>query len=263
MNIALVTVAYNSAHGIGRLVETALPSEHDANLRVHLFLHSREPETMAACLRLADLPRVAYYPYGCNRGLGKSWNEGILNAYDAGADVVLVVNDDIHFSPGDVHKIAKRAMLHRDRYIISCAGFHRRLNRRLPSHGYSCFAINPIAIERIGCFDENFFPCYCEDQDYAYRARLAGLQEENCSDTMIYHGGSDTIYANPVLSVQNRLTQARNIQYYIRKWGGLGGQERFSHPFDNPQLGLRIASECRRSPYGLLHDRTDQDIVRL
>lgn len=261
MKVALVTVAYNSAQSIARLIETAIQSEHE--VRVHLFLHSQHQATMAACLSLADLSQVVYYPYACNRGLSKSWNEGILNAYGSGADVVLVVNDDIYFSPGDVDKIAARALEHRDRYIISCAGFHRRLNRHLPSHGYSCFAINPIALERIGCFDENFFPCYCEDQDYAYRARLAGLEEENCSDTMIHHGGSDTIYSSPELTAQNRVTQGRNMQYYIRKWGGLGDQERFSHPFNNPQFGYHIAAECRHSPYGPLHDRADQDVVRL
>jgi GT2 family glycosyltransferase len=261
MNVALVTVAYNSAPAIRRLVETAIQSDHD--VRVHLFLHSQHPATMAECLRLAELSGVTYYAYGCNRGLSKSWNEGILNAYDAGAEAVLVVNDEIYFPPGDVDKIARKAVENRDRYIISCAGFHRRFNRRLPSHGYSCFAINPVALERIGCFDENFFPCYCEDQDYAYRAKLAGLQEENCEDTTICHGGSDTLYNTPELVVQNRLTQTRNVLHYMRKWGGPGERERFREPFGNPELSYRIEAERRHSPYGPLYDRADQNVVRL
>jgi GT2 family glycosyltransferase len=261
MNVALVTVAYNSASAIQRLVGTAIRSE--ANVAVHLFLHSQHSETMAACMTLAKLPSVTYHAYGCNRGLSKSWNEGILSGYDAGADVVLVVNDDIYFSLGDVEKIAGKALQNRDRYIISCAGFHRRLNRSLPSHGYSCFAINPIALERIGCFDENFFPCYCEDQDYAYRAKLAGLHEENCADTEVFHGGSDTIYSNPGLSIQNSATQIKNVLYYMRKWGGPAGNEQFASPFGNPHLDFRIAPEHRNTPYGPLYDRTDQDIVKL
>src|ERR1022692_3437383 len=261
MNIAVVTVAYNSGEGIARLVETAVGGKHE--VRLHLFLHSQHVETVAAFGRLAELACVVPYAYGSNRGLAKSWNEGMLNAYGSGADLVVIVNDDIYFSPGDIGKIARRAMEHRGRYIISCAGFHRRLNRQLPSHGYSCFAINPIALERIGCFAENFFPCYCEDQDYAYRAGLAGLQEENCCDTMISHGGSDTIYSSAELSAQNRVTQGRNMQYYLRKWGGLGGQERFRQPFGDTRLSYRIAAECRQAPYGPFHDRTDQDVVRM
>jgi GT2 family glycosyltransferase len=261
MKVGLVTVAYNSADAIVGLVESATQCDHD--VRVHLFLHSQHPATMAACQSMVGRSYISYYPYGCNRGLSKSWNEGILAAYDSGADVVLVVNDDVTFSPGDVDKIARKAFANRDRYIISCAGVHRRFNRTLPSHGYSCFAINPIALEKIGCFDENFFPCFCEDQDYAFRARLAGLEEENCADTLISHGGSDTLYQSAALIVQNRLTQTRNVLYYVRKWGGQGGNEQFSNPFANPQLNYRIPAQSRHNPYGPLYDRADQYFVRL
>jgi len=261
MNIAVVTIAYNSDQGISRLVQTATQSRHDVH--IHLFLHSRHSPTMEACSRLARLPSVVYYDHGCNRGLSRSWNDGILNAYASGADIVLVVNDDVCFSPGDIDQLARKALDHRDRYIISCAGFHRRLNQWLPSHGYSCFVINPIAAERIGSFDENFFPCYCEDQDYAYRAKLAGLEEENCSSTRIWHGGSNTIYGDPALSRQNRVTQGKNMEYYRRKWGGPGGQERFTHPFDNPEFNYGITANRRHCPYGPPFDRTDHDIVNL
>jgi GT2 family glycosyltransferase len=261
MKIHLVTIAYNSAQGIQRLVQTGTQCEHE--VRVDLFLHSRHPATVAACEVVARLPSVVFYDYGWNRGVSNSWNEGILNAYGAGADVVIVVNDDIHFSAGDVGRIAMRALKFRDHYIISCAGYHRRLKRQLPSHGYSCFAINPIALERIGCFDQNFFPSYCEDQDYAYRAKLAGLHEENCPDTNISHGGSDTIFGDPMLSLQNRMTHGRNMQYYLRKWGGPGGQERWNNPFNNPQIDYRISSDRRNAPYGAPHDRTDREIVKL
>ncbi|MFX6027917.1 hypothetical protein ABTE84_21450, partial [Acinetobacter baumannii] len=76
---------------------------------------------------------------------------------------------------------------------------HRRRGQRLPSCGYACFAINPIALETLGCFDENFFPAYCEDQDYARRAALAGLSEENCADTQIVHMGSNAIFSDAML----------------------------------------------------------------
>jgi GT2 family glycosyltransferase len=261
MKIALVTIAYNSGQSIQRLVETGTQCEHE--VRVHLFLHSQHLETVAACRLLARLPAVTYYDYGCNRGVSNSWNEGILNAYGSGADIVIVVNDDIHFYSGDVSKIAARSMQFRNHYIISCAGFHRRLKRQLPSHGYSCFAINPIAMERIGCFDENFFPSYCEDQDYAYRAKLVGLHEENCPDTNISHGGSDTIFSDPILNLQNRMTHGRNMQYYIRKWGAPGGRERWNNPFNDPHFDCQILPEKRHAPYGASYDRTDRDIVRV
>ena len=256
MLLGLVVVAYNQPAWTARLFESASGSGHDVSF--HLFLHSDDTETARVCDELARRTDVTYYPYGVNRGLSRTWNEGVLAAYDEGADVVIVANDDVAFGPGDVGRIAAKAVAARDRYVVSCAGYHERLGRRLPSHGYSCVAINPIAIETIGCFDENFFPAYCEDQDYARRAALAGLVEENCPDTNVVHGGSSAIFASPSLMRANALTQARNMAYYVRKWGDHAGRERFATPFGDPELGLRIAPEERASPYGPEYDRADR-----
>jgi GT2 family glycosyltransferase len=258
MNIAVVVAAYNQPAWTRRLVESAAGSRHD--VEIHLFLHSRDASTVAACEELAERPDVRYHPFGTNRGLSRTWNDGILAAYGDGADVVLVANDDIALAPGDVARLAAKAAAHRDRYIVTCAGYHHRLARALPSHGYACFAINPVAIEVIGCFDENFFPAYCEDQDYSRRARLAGLHEENCADTRVEHGGSSVIHSSPDLAAANGVTHGRNIAYYRRKWGGDGDHERFEQPFANPEFGLHIAPECRAHPYGPGFDRRDLSV---
>ena len=191
----------------------------------------------------------------------RAWNEGILACYGAGADVVIVANDDVAPGPGDLDRIAAKASACPDRYVVSCAGHNERLGCFVPSHGFSCFAINPIALQTLGCFDENFFPIYCEDQDYARRAALAGLSEENCADTNVTHGGSSAIFASAELARQNALTQAYNIAYYERKWGGGAGAERFATPFGDPRFGVRITPEDRGAPYGEGYDRSDRHIV--
>jgi len=261
MKIGVVIIAYNSADRLLRLIESARSSVN--RIVFHLFLHSRHAPTMSVCESLSGDQGVIYYPYGVNRGVSKSWNEGMLNAYSDGMDVVLLVNDDIIFSAGDVDKLAEKAKQSRDRYIVTCAGFHLRHNQATTSLGYACFAINPVALEIIGCFDENFFPAYCEDVDYQYRARLAGLSAGNCEDTMVYHGGSVTIFTDPALARQNLLTHGRNFAYYRFKWGGEGGEELFKRPFNQTSFGYFISSEQRRAPYGPDYDRTDQWIVRI
>ena len=261
MKVAVVTIVYSSSTCPSSVLETASASAHA--VECHVFLHSRYPKLVEACGRIAQDPSVVYYPFGSNRGVSKSWNEGILASFARQADVVIVANDDIRFSPGDIDKIARRASDCRDRYIISCAGFHERFNRRMPSLGYSCFAINPIAIEKVGCFDENIFPAYCEDQDYARRAGLAGLHEENCPDTALSHAGSNSVLSDPALGRQNALTHRRNLEYYRLKWGGYGGQETFQHPFNNPRIGFHIAPRSRENPYGPTYDRRDRNIVQI
>lgn len=251
MKISIVITAYNAHESIVKLFESAMLDSDRHDIDFYLFLHSGHEDTMTACTALANIYPTTYNDCGKNRGLSRSWNDGILGAYDKGADVVVVVNDDIHFSPGDVDKIAKKAFLYRNNYMVSCAGRHGKFDDKWQiTHGYSCFAINPVAIDVIGCFDENYFPAYLEDGDHHRRATLAGLVEENCSDTNIYHIGSAAIYNNELLALQNAITQRENTLYYIRKWGGINdGKEPFPIPFDSSKFGLRIAPESRRRPY--------------
>jgi GT2 family glycosyltransferase len=255
MRVDLVVPAYNQPVWIERLVASAASDVHEVVVR--LSLHSTHEPTRLACERLAALPHVRYRAHGENRGLSRTWNDSLLDGYDEGADVVVIANDDVAFSPGDLDRLAAKAIACRDRYIVSCAGYHERHGRRLPSHGYSCFAVNPVALEVLGCFDENFFPAYCEDQDYARRAALAGLSEENCADTEVVHAGSSAIFASEELRQRNARTQALNLAYYARKWGAPAGAERFTTPFGEPSFGLRIAPEDREAPYGAGFDRDD------
>ena len=262
MKIAVVTVAYSSTACIDSLAQPGAIGP-GVRLECHLFRHSAQPAIVEACARFAANAGTVSYPCEGNRGVSRSWNDGILAAWQRGADAVIVANDDIAFAAGDLEKLAACAIAHRDRYIISCAGFHAGHNRRLPSIGYSCFAINPVAIERLGCFDENIFPAYCEDQDYARRAGLAGLHEENCAATELTHLGSASIRSDPALHRQNSLTHLRNIAYYRQKWGGDGGRETYAWPFNNPRLGIYINPRNRGRPYGPAYDRRDHDIVKL
>lgn len=255
MRVDLVVPAFNQPVWLERLVDSAASAAHE--VLVHLFLHSGDRATAAVCERLAGRPDVRYHAYGFNRGLSRTWNDGLLDAYGEGSELVVIANDDVAFSPGDLDRLVAKAAANRDRYIVSCSGYHERHGRRLPSHGFSCFAVNPVALEVLGCFDENFAPAYCEDQDYARRAALAGLSEENCADTDVVHAGSSAILASAELRSRNAHTQALNMAYYRRKWGGLAGAERFDRPFGNPNLDLRIPPERRASPYGPGYDRDD------
>ncbi len=260
MNVAIVVVAYNLPNST-RWFETGQSRRHD--VRFHVFLHSKRALATVACERLADSTDVVLYPYGENRGVARSVNEGILDAYSDNADVVIFANEDVEFSMGDVDRLAEAAAAQPERYVVSCTGVHRGLNRRLPSLGYACIAINPVAIDVLGCLDENFFPLYCEDDDYCYRAELAGLSEGNCPETSVLHLGSACINTDLALREQNYLTHGRNLEYYRRKWGGAGHDEQFTRPFDDARFDWKIAPDARHAPYGPEFDRSDRDIVRV
>lgn len=261
MKIGIVTVAYALAAATHQMIETALQdARHERE--IHLFLHSGHGMVRNTCEQWAKHDAVVYYPYGSNRGLAKSWNEGVLAAYMNGCDVVLIVNDDIVFKAGDVDTLAEYAVEHRENFIVTCRGWNHGLGKE-DSIGYSCFAINPIALELVGMFDQNFFPIYFEDNDYHRRATFAGLTEGHCTATKLEHGGSATIrFGGADYRQQHNRTFEANKTYYARKWGGEPDKETYRTPFNIPWMTGYISPEKRDAPYGEF-DRTDLTIVEI
>lgn len=259
MRVALVTIGYNLPGATGRLIASARKG-CVSDLTFLVISHSQMEAKVAELESLAEQPDVVYRPYGVNRGLAKSWNEGILWGYEQGFDVVLVVNEDVTLAAGDVDRLGQTALKRRDCPIVTGRAYNQS-EVTWSSSEYGCFVVNPIALETLGCFDENFFPIYCEDSDYRRRVRLAGLTTAFCEETKVVHGGSASL-AQPGVARQNSLTYARNRHYYQRKWAGEAGGEQFERPFGDPRFTLYIDPRVRDSPYPGFN-RTDQAIVQL
>lgn len=84
--------------------------------------------------------------------------------------------------------------------------------------------------DKLGYADANFWPGgYFEDNDYARRANLAGIQACTLSHAAYFHFWSRTIHQQGG-STNNALFE-RNREYYISKWGGEVDAERFDSPF--------------------------------
>jgi glycosyltransferase involved in cell wall biosynthesis len=257
LDVAVVTIGYNLPGATQALLESAL-KECRHHVTFMIFSHSRIPEKMRELDELALRSDVLYRNYGENRGLARSWNEGIFWALDNNHDVVLVVNEDVLFAPGDLEKLADAAHEQQDKFLVMGRCFHENENGWSSSE-YGCFAYNRLALDVLGAFDENFFPIYCEDSDYRRRAQLAGLLPGLCAETAIRHGGSAS-QRQPEVARQNGHTYAANRAYYARKWGGDAGQETFEHPFDDPRFSYYIDPQVCSAPYPGFN-RSDRSLV--
>lgn len=151
-----------------------------------------------------------------NLGVAASWNLIIRSTPDA--PWWFLPNADVLFAPGDLARLVAAIP---DEPAVVC----------LTGDGLSAFALNAACVERVGFFDENFHPAYCEDADYEYRCRLAGVPILRLpSGTR--HDQSSTI-GDPRYGRQNARTYPANVAYYEAKWGGhLRGGERYETPFD-------------------------------
>lgn len=150
-----------------------------------------------------------------NIGVGASWN--LTFKLTPRAPWWAITNDDIAFAPGDLRRLSE-AMDGPDAKIAFLLGF-------------AAFGINQAAIERLGFFDENFHPAYCEDNDMTWRAGLAGVPIIEV-ESHLEHEGSATIRGHGLYMSQNGATFPQNLAYYRAKWGGTPGQEEYTTPFN-------------------------------
>lgn len=150
---------------------------------------------------------------GANLGVAASWNLAIKVA--PMAPWWAIVNSDLRFAPGDLARLAEHMTTSNG---IGCLA------------EFAAFGISAQAVERVGWFDENFVPAYCEDTDYRRRCALAGVPIADLP-SQVFHDSSSTLRSDPHLGNENARTYPENVAYYRRKWGGWIGEEVHTTPF--------------------------------
>lgn len=179
--------------------------------------------------------------------LAQAWNEGIWKYLSKGYETVIVCNDDILLKPDTGTQL--EYALHVRQYldgidpkVVLVTSYNIR---DIPDVGcrwgddpdYSCFAVGREYWDEIGPFDEGFKNAYFEDNDSRRRIEVAGLNAKSWCP--VFHYGSSTIESDPVrkFEIQDAGAFEENRAYYIQKWGGDTGRERFITPF-----GEQVAS---------------------
>jgi GT2 family glycosyltransferase len=122
-----------------------------------------------------------------NIGVASSWNLGI-KCYSTLPYWVFMGND-VEWLPGTLQKIA------------SLSGKERLL---LSNYGFNAFSLGSEFIQKVGLFDENYFPAYYEDEDFENRARLMNL-------------GKHILYPNIPVRIYDSCTTAKNGNYEKQK----------------------------------------------
>jgi GT2 family glycosyltransferase len=148
---------------------------------------------------------------GRNIGVAASWNKILALAGD---EPVLISNDDVVFEEGTLRAFEEAVGR-------SCLA--------ISPHGWDLFAQTRECSEKVGAYDERFTPAYFEDQDYARRAKIAGVTP-TVVVTPYQHDRSSTLAQYPE-AWKIRAGADRNKRYYVEKWGGEPGRETFNAPF--------------------------------
>lgn len=156
-----------------------------------------------------------------NMGVAKSWNLGIRTAFDLGFDPVLVMNNDVVLATDTIPALLK--WHEKTRGFVTAVTvaarnalyvLRREEDMQLPPD-FSCFLISKEIVERVGWFDEEYYPAYFEDADYDVRLEIAGVTRGCCRDAVAVHFGSRTIHEG---GLDHREGFERNRKRYTKKW---------------------------------------------
>lgn len=183
--------------------------------------------------------------------LARAWNRGIRLALERGAELVVVANLDLVFHPLCLDNILECSRQETEAVMWSPIPWRDRTtfpNARLVPEctagiTWSCFAVNRRLFEELGTFDEGYVPAYREDSDMAYRMKLAGLRGVSCRAALffdhergtikgLFNCAPEQITESASLLANLRASITRNDERYIKKWGGFGGAERFTTPYN-------------------------------
>jgi hypothetical protein len=273
--IGVVVISYNADPE--PLFASMMPSKH--HVRSYVFLHGQDLGLKAKLEAITAVVDSRYFPYGINRGVSRSWNEGLRASFEDGNDATILVNDDLFFYSDGFDQFADFVLSEGRRVpefgTISAFGLDTgtaspvgagKFYQRPHWQGAACMAVGRNAIETIGYFDQNFWPAYFEDADYFRRLELSGIPNLWDERILLEHNRSQTVRADFLLKRLHDERTRRNERYYIRKWGGLRGwggpdappgQELFTHPFNDPSIGCAIPLSLIEAPYGSKYDRSD------
>lgn len=228
---------------------------HQEGALWYVFLHSGDAEIERKVEALMAARNGNVFTYRENRGLARSWNEGLHLAMEAGCDAALLLNDDLFFYKGGydafLHTISTLKTMSRNISYVTPLGLETGTSPhagQILAQQFACCAIMPETITTIGYFDENFTPAYYEDIDFDRRARLSGMTIHVHQAVIVEHERSKT---HRSMAVEAKATAdaafQKNRAYFGRKWGG--DNPDFTRPFNDPEIGLMISFANRRRPY--------------
>ena len=220
-----VIPTYNQIRRLPRCLDSII--QYTTIMKYEIVIIDNNPPLMAGVIgqyisRQRDVPFTVFHCPG-NAGVARSWNMGIRYGFACDGEFVICVNDDIYFRPDAVNRLVQFSRDNADYGLVTT-----------PRFGFQSFLIKEWCWDKVGAFDEAFWPAYFEDNDYIRRMELLGIKWGDAPKEYEYASGEGSRTINTDAGFRQRMAQVlfpRNREYYIAKWGGEPGKEKYIYPF--------------------------------
>lgn len=214
--IAIGIVACNNKHLTARTINSVMrgPSRSDCIpgvTRVCVFDNASDDGTQQwLSARAKGINQFHWWSTLKRKSLAACWNIMIQSMISANYRLFLILNNDVELLPktAELLRNAMTTHLRAGRSVGLMTGISQvseselalwrpdmaALDNARPHPDFSCFLLNLDCIKTVGWFDEEYFPAYCEDNDYHVRMHRAGV-EALCVNVPFLHNsaGANTI----------------------------------------------------------------------
>lgn len=183
--------------------------------------------------------KICHLP--ANIGVAAAWN--LIIKSNINCPFWLISNHDIAFTPGVLEQFYHLANDNRYDIVNGDSGDFN-------NGSYELFLVKESLINKIGLFDENFYPAYGEDTDYIMRIHSYNLLNPNSQinkafvNIPFFHGenlisdpdcyaksGSQTARQNQEIFDRLQNINLINFEYMTKKWGD---EWRITNPYIFP-----------------------------
>lgn len=202
------------------------------------------PEWTDACLASMTSPRLAAFTLLLdntveNAGVAASWNVGARAVLDSQADWLVIISAAVRFgAPGGADFVEALEEAPAEAWALEAGECPRQ---RGIGFGWHLIGFRRSTFERVGLFDENFWPAYWEDCDFGHRIRCATPSWQPGPAPLWPKVEIDADlagFAHGVKLAGIESQPRRLAAYYSEKWGGPPAHEEFCTPFGDPALPL-------------------------
>ncbi|WMT47189.1 MAG: glycosyltransferase [Acidithiobacillus caldus] len=233
--VGIVVVTYG-------ILPTLLVDSVNSRYSVKWYIYHHGSEKLNNSLKeLFDGKRSELHLLCENRGLSKSWNDGISRSLLDGNVATVVINDDIEFNSLSFDSWIEFILNSKQDGLVFINGEEPQSDGSsiIRSEDFACYGIGLSAINKVGAFDENFVPAYYEDFDYIVRCDKMGVPVLVDERVGCRHARSSTSKNNPEIAAILPELVEKNRIYMVKKWGGDAPHlVSYSTPFDDEKRSV-------------------------
>ncbi len=172
--------------------------------------------------------------------LAKCWNAALASLWRAGWTKALVCNNDIELRPDTV----KLLNAHGGEFV-TCVSVNspEQVDVAIPREGdpwtwnerehpdFSCFMLGKTVTDRVGWFNESYFPAYAEDAEFHVRLHRAGIRAVCVDIPFLHHGAGTLKHASAGEVARIRRGADANRERFRLAYGCLPGSDEYQELF--------------------------------